>query len=108
MQHKHDVDITKHDARDYVVDCYQCGKSFGARRSDAAFCSTRCRVANSREPQKKANAIEDLRYSGVRAKEIAEKYPHSEEVFQAMLKLQAEVMAALRTFEEKPAKLPGF
>lgn len=99
MNHNHEVDITKFDDRDYSVTCHQCGKTFEATRSDAAFCSARCRVRNSREPQKKANAIETLRYAGISANDIANRYPRSKDVFEAMLKLQKEIALALAKFE---------
>ncbi|MCI0712567.1 MAG: DUF2116 family Zn-ribbon domain-containing protein [Chloroflexi bacterium] len=35
-----------------IKDCPICGKEFKPRRSDAVYCSARCRVAASRERQR--------------------------------------------------------
>lgn len=101
MPQSHDTDRTKFDTRDYSVQCVQCGKYFAATRSDASFCSARCRVAHSREPQKLANALEDLRFSGIRARDVARKYSRSGKAFEAMQELSRQVNAALAEFEQE-------
>lgn len=99
MNHNHEVDSVKLDTRDYRVKCHQCGHEFEATRSDAAFCSARCRVACSREPARRASAIAGLKSSGSTARQIARKYRYSSDVYQAMLELRREIDAALATFE---------
>jgi len=32
----------------HILGCYHCGSSFGAKRSTAKFCSSKCRTANHR------------------------------------------------------------
>ncbi len=98
--HTHDVSVTKFDARDYSVECHQCGGVFEAKRSDAAFCSPRCRVAFSREPQKFQNALEELAGYGRAARRIADKYNNRPAAFEALLELQKQVAIALAQFEQ--------
>lgn len=45
----HDTDRVKVDDFTWRVQCVQCGTRFESRRSDASFCSAKCRVAYSRE-----------------------------------------------------------
>jgi len=101
MIDKNEVDRVRIDDFTWSVKCIKCGKTFYSRRSDACFCSARCRMRESREPQKRANALETLRYAGIDAERIAKKYRHDDEVYNAMKKLANELSYALSLFEEK-------
>jgi len=90
----HDTDRLHMDAKDYSVTCLQCGNTFEATRSDATFCSARCRVAHSREPQKLANALqrlEDMRFQVIG---LAEKYKGNPDILQALVMLKSAVASA--------------
>ena len=100
MQGKN-ANVIKFDNRDYSCECYQCGNTFEATRSDATFCSAKCRVAYSREPKKLQNAIEALGGMAVELKRLSKKYKHSDRVMEEMLKLQKEIGIALSNFEEE-------
>lgn len=95
-----------HTERDHIedgvwrVECLQCGTHFESKRSDATFCSTRCRVNYSREPKKLENAIEHLQSQMVEIERIAEKYKKNDRVFEAMRKLQVRINYAVSIFEQ--------
>lgn len=93
------ADVTKMDDRDYRCVCHQCGQRFEAVRSDATFCSARCRVAFSREPKKLENAIDSLTVFGQQVLQYGERYKRNERMYQAMLNLQRKVNAAVAAFE---------
>lgn len=90
----HDTDRVHMGDRDYSVVCWQCGNVFEATRSDASFCSAKCRVAHGREPQKLLNAIDDLENMRHRVMEIAEKYKGNTEILKAIFLLKSAVGAA--------------
>jgi protein-arginine kinase activator protein McsA len=98
MQGK-DTDRWKMDDRDYSVRCLQCGQTFEAKRSDATFCSARCRVSYSREPQKLLNAIEEMRSMGYRTRDISGKYSTNKQVYETLMHLQSQVRIALQNME---------
>jgi len=100
----HDTDRTKFDDRDYSVVCFQCGETFEATRSDASFCSAKCRVAYGREPQKLQNAIDDLEAVELRIAYLTEKYKHNTKMFEAVKSLAVTVNAAVRSFERGQEK----
>lgn len=95
----HDTDRTKLDDRCYSVEYVQCGRTFEATRSDASFCKPSCRVAYSREPARKAAALDELARIAVYVDEISRKYKHSTEVFEAVQKLSKRVSGATGWFE---------
>lgn len=103
----HDTNRTKYDNRDYGVDCLECGKSFEAKRSDATFCSARCRVRYSKRPEKLNNAIEELRYMGLKAREIAARYPTNARVETALAALLNQVQIACSDMEVEQSTLVG-
>lgn len=96
----HDTNRYKVDAGCYLVDCLQCGNRFESKRSDATFCSARCRVRYSREPQKLENAIEELKYMEARIRQIANRYPHNDRVFEAVQSLSKSAANSLGIFEK--------
>lgn len=96
----HETERVKIDDWTWQVTCLQCGNTFESRRSDATFCSTKHRVAFSKEPQKKLNAIKSLEEDGYRLVNMAEKYKHSDEVFEAMKILRDRLNYALSVFEK--------
>lgn len=95
----HDTDRRKIDDRDYRCECLQCGKSFEAQRSDASFCSPKCRVAFSREPKKLEHAIEAVDAFGEQILAYSHKYSRNDRMFQAMVILQRKINAAVANFE---------
>jgi hypothetical protein len=90
----HDTDRVHMGDKDYSVVCWHCGNTFEATRSDASFCSAKCRVAHSREPQKLLNAIEELHDMRFRIIQIAEKYKGNAEVIKALEILKSNVASA--------------
>ena len=97
----HDTDRIKMGDADWSVQCLQCGKQFEARRSDATFCSARCRVAYSREPEKFRNAVESVNSMASQLLTLSRKYKSSNEMYQAMLQLQRDLGAAISNFEQE-------
>lgn len=95
----HDTERIKYDERDYGVTCLECGQSFEAKRSDATFCSARCRVRYSKRPEKLNNAIELLRFYGINARDIAGHYSTNARVETALLALRSQIDAALANME---------
>jgi len=95
----HDTDRVKFDNRDYSITCHECGQTFEATRSDASFCSARCRVRYSQRPVKLANAIEEIRFMRIRVGEIASKYPSNKQVEGALAMLELMVQSALRDMD---------
>jgi len=95
----HDTDRTKFNSRDYSIVCFHCGQTFEATRSDASFCSAKCRVAYSREPQKLLNAIEELRAVELRLAYLSERYKRNTKMFAAVKSLAAAASAAAAAFE---------
>lgn len=79
---------------DWGVECFQCGKRFEAQRSDATFCSPKCRVAHSREPQKLLNAIKELENMRWRVINLAEKYKGNEQIGGALEGLKSAAASA--------------
>jgi len=82
------------DAKDWSIVCLNCGSTFEAKRSDATFCSTRCRVAHSRKPAQRLAAIEELANMRFRIIQIAEKYKGDAEVLKALEILKSNVASA--------------
>jgi len=64
----------KFDDRDYRVICVCCGTKFEATRSDASFCSARCRVRWSRRPAQRLNAIETVQSMRVQLHQMRKVY----------------------------------
>lgn len=96
----HDIERTKYDDRSYICECAECGGRFEATRSDASFCSPKCRVAFSRRPVKMANAIKVIEAFCIVVSDYSTRYSRNEHVFQAMLKLQRAVNVAVSRFEK--------
>lgn len=95
----HDTNRTKFDSRDYRCECAECGQHFEATRSDASFCSTKCRVAFSRRPAKLRHAIEAVDAFCKQVNDYSTRYGRNDDMFKAMLKLQTAVGAAISRFE---------
>jgi len=95
----HDTNRTKFDDRDYSVECLECGGTFEAKRSDATFCSARCRVRYSKRSEKLNNAIESLRMFGINVRDISGRYSTNQRVETALLALRAQIDAALSNME---------
>lgn len=90
---------TKVDDRCYLIECLYCGETFEATRADATYCSARCRVAASREPQRLENAIKALESYAISARQISQRYYRSPRVAEAMRRLHKEIEATLWNFE---------
>lgn len=97
----HDTDRIKNDARDYSVVCLQCGSEFEATRSDATFCSAKCRVARSQEPKKLANALAYIELIGRTILSYSVRYRKNERVYQAVKALHVIIGKALANFEQE-------
>lgn len=97
----HDVDRIKNDARDYTVYCGWCNQKFEAKRSDASFCSARCRVNSHREPARIKALCEDLVRQGRAHKNTAQSYSKSKSVYLAMQELRDALNVALTYFENE-------
>jgi endogenous inhibitor of DNA gyrase (YacG/DUF329 family) len=95
----HDVDRVKIDDHSYNCECAECGKRFEASRSDASFCSPKCRVAYSRRPAKLAHAIEAVDAFGEQILDYSRRYSRNDRMFQAMVILQRKINAAVANFE---------
>lgn len=102
-----DTNRVKVDDRCWHVQCLECQTWFYATRSDATYCSRRCRQHASKAPQRKLNAIADLQAMGRRANEIANTYHKSQDMFDQMVMLKQAIDRALGTFETQwtPQKL---
>lgn len=103
-----DTDRIKIDDKCWHVKCLNCDTWFYATRSDATYCSGRCRTFYSRRQERKLAAIADLQAMGRRANQIAATYPHSTDMFDQMALLKTAIDRALQTFELKrePLQLP--
>lgn len=103
-----DADRVKLDDHCWSVVCLNCGKTFEAQRSDATYCSGRCRTFYSRRQERKLAAIADLQAMGRRANAIADQYQHSTDVFDQMVLLKQAIDRATKSFELKwePLQLP--
>lgn len=95
----HDTDRTKFDSRDYSVTCLECGGTFEAKRSDATFCTPKCRVRWSKRPEKLNNAIDALAGFGFNCKDIASRYPSNARVEAALIELRRQIDIALANME---------
>lgn len=95
----HDTERLKIDDTTWQCECVQCQELFTSTRSDASFCSTRCRVAFSREPQKRLNALEEIRTMHHRLAAIQKKYNYDDEVFQQFLSLEKQIKHLVNQFE---------
>jgi hypothetical protein len=98
MQGK-DTERVKFGDKDYSCTCYQCGGTFESTRSDASFCSARCRVAHSREPVKRQNALTDIEQMMTRIIELSRKYKHDNEIQEAIEKLARVAMVSAAAIE---------
>lgn len=97
----HDVDRIKYDDRAYGCECAECGGRFEATRSDASFCSPKCRVAYSRRPAKLAHAVEAVDAFGEQILDYSHRYRRNDRMFQAMVILQRKINAAVANFESE-------
>lgn len=83
----------------YQVKCVVCGKSFEAKRFDAAYCSGKCRTWASRAPRRKQTALDDLAAMSFRLIEISKTYRRDAQLFDAMLAVEKTLKIALGRFE---------
>jgi hypothetical protein len=95
----HETDRIKHDARDWSIECVQCGRRFEATRSDASFCGVNCRVAYRREADKLLNFMHWLNTVASMILTGARKYRRNQQVYELMVKLQKDINAAVGLFE---------
>lgn len=102
-----DADRVKMDDRDWRVTCPECGRTFEAQRSDATYCSNRCRTHASRAPQRRANALHRLEFMAIDLREIKNSYRHSQDVLDKMLILRKVLDSCINDFdvEWKPQEL---
>jgi predicted nucleic acid-binding Zn ribbon protein len=88
-----------------TVECAVCGKSFGAQRSTAKFCSTKCRVAATRARARQQAAAElvaphviPMRQDGARLIAVAPS-SQSEEGFVATTRRQLNEAGRLNSYQ---------
>lgn len=92
----------------WSVQCPECLTWFEAQRSDATYCTPRCRKRASTANERKLSRIAELQAMGRRANQIAGQYPHSTDVFDQMVLLKQAIDRATKSFELKwdPQTLP--
>lgn len=95
----HEIYRNKVDDRTWLCWCVECNQRFEATRSDASFCSARCRVAFSRGAAKLDNQIMRMSMFGADLKASSAKYSKSEKLYQAMLALEKQIKSALANFQ---------
>lgn len=84
MSQAQDTDRIKFDDRDYRVTCTCCGTQFEATRSDASFCSARCRVRWSKRPQQRLNAIAHVEAMAVQLRDYRSKFGADKRFLEAL------------------------
>jgi len=100
MNHSHEVEVIKNDARDYSIKCHYCGRDFEATRSDAAFCSASCRVASSREPARQRKQLALFEGVANQLVTFCKKHRYNQEYFEIVKRIHAIVSHALSQFEQ--------
>jgi len=86
MQAK-DTERRKLDDRDYSVQCVECGTWFEATRSDASYCSAKCRKRAHFAPIRRQNAMNELDQMIKRLHSIRSEYPRDKEFFERFVSL---------------------
>ncbi len=94
-----DTDRFKVDDHCWIVECANCGTRFEATRSDASYCTPRCRKYASRAPQRFKSALEELAAMASRASEISHNYPHSQTMLDQMIALYKSIGHTLDNFD---------
>jgi len=94
-----DTDRRNNGDGSWSVQCCVCERWFEAKRSDASYCSNRCRKTAHFAPQRLQAALEDLAYMAKRADEIAAKYHHNQAVFDQLAALRASLKASMGRIE---------
>lgn len=97
----HEIDRDKVDDRSWLCWCAECGVRFEATRSDASFCSPRCRVAFSRAAAQLSNKIMRMNDFAADLVELSYKHSKSDQLYEAMLALDKQIRAALKNFEKE-------
>lgn len=97
--YRHETDRIHQGDGDWSIQCVQCGQYFEAKRSDASFCSTKCRVAYGREAEKLKNHIEWLNRIASEVLQKSRKYKKVKDVYEATVQLQKDISAAVGMFE---------
>lgn len=102
-----DTDRVKVDDGVWSVKCLECGRWFEAKRSDATYCSVRCRKLSAQRPARKAAALKEIAGMAARCRSIANQYPKSQDVLDALGALEALIkkQRALMDVEWKPKQL---
>jgi len=97
----HSTETTRihHDARVWLVYCAECNEQFEATRSDATFCSGKCRTHAARAPQRLANALSFIDGLNFTLTNYARQYKRNAYVFRAMQRLHACLSNCLLMFE---------
>lgn len=83
--------------------CAHCGTVTESRRSDATFCSPKCRKAHERAQSDFRRQLADLRWAVPDIANKIDKYGCDEQVRQLLIDLKAEITIALSRYT--PAKL---
>lgn len=105
-----DTDRIRIDDHTWSVKCWNddCGRWFEATRSDATYCSQKCRQHAARAPQRRANALNKIDFMVLDLREIKNSYNHSQEFYDRMILLRKSLDGILDDFDIqwKPQTLP--
>lgn len=95
----YDREIVNHDGY-YTVECVECGKSFDAKRYDAAFCSPTCRTKNHRAKGLLEKRVKKAQESIGELISILPRNRHSK-TFDALTTIRKQIDLALASVESE-------
>lgn len=96
---QHQYNSLKLDDREYRVFCAECMNEFYATRSDAVYCSAKCRTHATRAPQRLANCLEFLDGLSYTMGQYFKQYKRNRRVYEAMQRLHKRIGNLLSEFE---------
>lgn len=79
--------------------CEQCHRKFQSTRTDAKFCSARCRMAHSRSGDIFIADVTQLNRIAATLLQISQKYKDNQKMHEVMVSLRADLDAAINNFE---------
>lgn len=91
----------KLDDKDYRVWCPECNQPFEAQRSDAVYCSGRCRTHAARAPQRLANTLAFLESLCFTLGNYGRQYKRNKLVFLAFQRLHIMIGHQMALFESE-------
>lgn len=105
MTQGHDTNRQRQEDGTYLVDCVHCGNVFEAKRYDASFCNATCRVGYQRAQAQLKSDIAMIPGRARQIRQLAEKHPKAEGMFEALMKAQAEIQKAIAACEYEEIQL---